>query len=55
MSARGFEQAQDFTRPTISRGWQETLDLARGNQRALSLRGLLKPHLGCILVDRMAS
>ncbi|MDO2935529.1 hypothetical protein Q2T94_14565 [Paeniglutamicibacter sulfureus] len=48
MSVRGFEQAQDFTSPAISRRWQETLDLARGNQRALSVLGLVKPYLGCI-------
>lgn len=48
MSARGFEQAQDFTSPAISRRWQETLELARGNQRALSVLGLVKPYLGCI-------
>lgn len=47
MSA-GIRAGQDFTSPAISRRWQETLDLARGNQRALFLLGLVKPYPGCI-------
>lgn len=48
LSARGFERARNFTSPAISRLWQETLDLARGNQRALAVLGRVKPYLDCI-------